>query len=424
METAFGFPTHKGKPVFNWFQRTSVYEQLDLLNLHSDSPANFSIIGGNVAQWFDQSPRKNHLEQTASASRPAYNNGNITFDGSNDFLQLPQEYELNEFSIYTVLKCNVLNKALFGGNSRNDFFYIQPGMTLDFTITSGGSSSHRAGLGLLRYNLLSIRKGPFNSALQIEVNDRVLMGNAANTLSRLFILGLLGKTQSGNNFGGVIRSFGVSSRYVDDATHARIKQDLYNRYIIPDSTYETVIALGDSITEATGSWITQLGPALSKSYLNLGISGSRLSAQGGAANNMRGRFPSTGLSAPFKDRIIILAGTNDIALGSVPAANFGVELDELLQLIMSKGYTGADVCLCSTPYQRLGANAATLDQYRTEISAKATAYSTVFCDVLQAMRDYPGGGDLIMTDDLHPNATGQTYLKDTILTSLTAAGGW
>src|ERR1043165_1841196 len=217
METAFGVPTHHGsRSPFEWFPGTNARNQFDLLNLHSDAPSNFELIGGNVARWFDQSPRRNHLEQTASASRPAYNGGDITFDGSNDFLQLFQEYELNEFSIYVVLKCGALNKALFGGNSRNDFFYLQPGMTVDFTITSGGSSSHRAGLGLLRYNVLSIRKGPFNSALQIEVNDRVLMGNAANTLSRAFILGLLGKTQSDNNFNGVIRSFGVSSRYVDE----------------------------------------------------------------------------------------------------------------------------------------------------------------------------------------------------------------
>jgi hypothetical protein len=75
--------------------------------------------------------------------------------------------------------------------------------------------------------------------------------------------------------------------------------------------------------------------------------------------------------------------------------------------------------LCSNPYQRSGANATALDNYRTEILAIATLYGTKYYDFLQYMRDNGSDSLLIPADNVHVNQTAQNAMSAGVYTAFT-----
>ena len=72
--------------------------------------------------------------------------------------------------------------------------------------------------------------------------------------------------------------------------------------------------------------------------------------------------------------------------------------------------------LCTPPYQRDGANAATLAAYNTICSNLATTYGTKYVDLYTATLAL---GNTCLSDTVHLNALGQTTWEDLVYTAMT-----
>lgn len=416
MEVAFGHPVNRGIPVNDPAVGFNFMEHFDTLNFQSDGLSNFEFSSGNtIRTWIDRSPNKINATQQNTASQPTYGIDGVTFDGSNDFLQLGYDIPLSSFSLYVVIKATAWGDTIVGGINRLDFINISAtnGITMSLAQNNSQTQGVNLGIDLNRFNLISIRRY-LNSTLTIEMNNRVcvLTGNSVS-VEQLF--GFIGKNSAGGNWTGSMKAFCLASRYIEEGTHLKIKNEFYNRYNCPEAVYGTVIGLGDSITNG---FISELGTTIGRSTVNLGVSGTRLTWESARALNMRQRF-LTIPSRPYKDKLLILGGTNDIVFG-VTAAEFGVELGQLVAWAIGKGWSASDICVCSTTYQQFNANAATLVSYQTECSSVALNYGTIYVDLYQQMLDYPGGFDTLMADQAHPNAAGYTAIVGMISTGT----GW
>lgn len=388
------------------------------LNLQSDNAANFSLTSTSVNQWNDLSSSANHATGT-STSRPTYSASDVSFDGTNDFLQLGTEINLTgNFSIYIVYKKNALsnNKVLFGTSSAPDNYY-QLNTNNTITVQHAGSSEGAliATQGqMTTYVVLSIRRQ--GNTYVMQANDRKLYFN-----SNLLVgtpatrIGLIGKRIAGASIDGHIKAFCVSSSYIDDSVDKRVKAYLYSKYNIPAEV--ALVGFGDSIT-FQNTWLDLLGTSLGLPTVNQGVSGSLLTNNnpGNAQLSMRNRVGIYVISRYYLDKITILGGTNDI-LDFVTASAYAADLREIIQILLSYGYNPRNICVGSTPYQTSGANASTLDLYRTQIVSICSEYNVRYADILQAMRD--NGGDALMADGLHPNASGGVVIKDTFAAAFT-----
>lgn len=103
-----------------------------------------TLNSGNVSEWRDKSGKGNHATQGTAASQPAYTlagqNGRnlVTFDGSNDFMDIPATFMAGislPFSIYWVFlrrgagsSSGAYDPALCpidGANDRGSFHYVK-----------------------------------------------------------------------------------------------------------------------------------------------------------------------------------------------------------------------------------------------------------------------------------------------------------
>ena len=74
--------------------------------------------------------------------------------------------------------------------------------------------------------------------------------------------------------------------------------------------------------------------------------------------------------------------------------------------------------MVSCPYQRSGANATALDNYRTEIVTIKNTYGTKYFDLLQDMRDNGGDALLVVADNAHLNTAAQARMAAGVLAVL------
>lgn len=394
----------------------------DLLNLQSNSDGNFINVSGAVSQWTDLSPSGRNATQGTAGARPLYNSGLITFDGSDDALALAADISFTTGSVYILFRNNgALTKAICGALATTTYM-LQASPSL-LNLTSGGVTKAQFELGMgasanSRLSILGIRRT--GNSFQLSVNDRTLLQLSNTYAGEATLIGFLSRLNLGGFFmNSVMRCFCVLSTVPSDAIHAQLVNALYTRYNLASLTQaDNVCGFGDSNTRGQGttSYLVALASSLSIVALNLGISGTRLTDVGGTANNGIGRYQSQIITKPYRDYVVIQYGTNDILAG-ISAATYGPQLNTVVSGIISAGYLPSRICLCSCPYQQAGANATLLDDYRTQILSIATALGTKYFDLLQDMRD--NGGDTLLSDSVHLNATGMTRWQNGVFTALT-----
>lgn len=94
---------------------------------------NITLNGTDVSAWGDQSSNNNHAVQATDDRQPAYSNGDVDFDGTDDRLELGTVLNLGTFTICAVVDLaagSPTNETILG-NSANDFIRVNQGADVD-----------------------------------------------------------------------------------------------------------------------------------------------------------------------------------------------------------------------------------------------------------------------------------------------------
>lgn len=398
----------------------SLAQYMDIANLHSVDSSQFTLSGSQISSWNDGISA---WTQGTAGNRPLLTSGVPIFDGSNDQLIRTAEISRTDFSMYMVFKdTGAVGKIFLSAQSASDYFiHNSPASLYDgISLNVGGVTklTLRAGITGNRYSIFSIRRT--GNTFTARINDRILI-QTTNTFAgqSTLIARMMSFVSGGFAMAGGVKSFCMSSTNLSDTIDLQVRNNLYSIYnMASDNAPEWVAGFGDSNTVGTGSvsYLRTLSASLGVADANVGISGSgciALDASSGIA-----RYQTQLISRPYTDYVVIQYGTNDI-LASISAATFATALSTIVTGLISAGYTASKICLCSCPYQRSGANATRLDDYRTQIQNIATTYGTKYFDLLQWMRDNGGDSLLVAADNVHLNQTAQNGWSAGVLTALT-----
>ena len=399
----------------------SLSQYMDIANLHSVDTSQFTLLGSQISSWNDGISA---WTQGTAANRPLLTSGVPIFDGSNDQLIRAAEISRTDYSMYMIFKdTGAITKIFLSAQSASDYFIhtsFSGGAFDGIGLNVGGVTklTLRAGITGNRYSIFSVRRT--GNTFTARLNDRVLI-QTTNTFAgqNTLIARMMSFVSGGFAMAGGVKAFCMSSANLSDAIDLQVRNQLYNMYgMASDNAAEWVAGFGDSNTFGTGSvsYLRTLAPLLGVADANVGISGSRCTAVD--ATSGINRYQSQLISRPYTDYVVIQYGTNDI-YASVSAATYAAALSTIVTGLISAGYTASKICLCSNPYQRSGANATALDNYRTEILAIATANGTKYFDLLQWMRDNGGDSLLVAADNVHLNQTAQNGWSAGVFTALT-----
>lgn len=399
---------------------------MDLINLHSNDASKFTLFGSKIGTWAETLPAAGSWTQGTDANRPTLTSGVPIFDGVSDQLVRGSEISATTFSLYIVFKdTGALSKILFAALSASDFLmHEKPSGLYDaLSYKIGGATrlTYVAGLKGNRYSIFSLRRS--GNTFTAQINDRTLLLKS-NTFSgqATLIARMTGYVSAGFFMAAGVKAFCVSSQNLSDTINANIINSLYTQYGLgTDTAIDNVCGFGDSNTVGQGvnSYLLNLASRLGVADLNLGISGSRLTALN--ADSGITRWLSQIPTKPYTDYIVIQYGTNDV-LGGVPSSTYATALNTLVSGLIAKGYAPSKICICSVMYLGTttagGQRVTELNAYRTEVENVKNTYGTKYFDLLQDFRD--NGGDLNMqADGVHANATGQTRWENGVYTALT-----
>lgn len=394
-------------------------QYMDLVNIHSKNTSQFTLAGSNVSSWNDGISA---WTQGTDANRPTLTSGVPIFDGANDQLIRSAEISTTNFSLYLVFKdTGAVGKIFLGAQSASDYM-IHNTIASSFdaiALNVGGvtKQTFRAGIKGNRYSILSIRRN--GNTLTAKLNDRNLISTTATYAGQATLISrLMSYTGGGFFMAGGVKAFCMSSTTLSDATDLQVRNKLYSDYnLATDNAAECVIGFGDSNTVGTGSisYLVSLGNSLGVRDANAGISGSRCSALDATSGVTR--YQSDVITRPYTDYVVIQYGTNDI-LASISASTFATALNTIVSGLIAVGYNPNKICLVSCPYQRSGANATALDNYRTEIISIKNTHGTKYFDLLQDMRDNGGDTLLVAADNVHLNNTAQARMAAGVLAVL------
>jgi lysophospholipase L1-like esterase len=396
---------------------------MDLINLQSNNVANFTIVAPNkVSAWID-SNNSSTWTQGTDANRPLLSDG-VIFDGANDTLIKAVEVSANDYSFYCVVRYlgtntgAVANLSLFSANSATDWFGFQTNYNIGVNTSAASRRLAVAGYKGNRFIVLGVRK--LGNTFTFTINDRVcLQTGAAAVATTLF--GRLGSLVGFGFHPNInIKAFCLSSTVFNNTEHQSIVNSLYNLYSLGSLTSaDNVCGFGDSNTTGQGatSYLVGLSTQMGLAHLNLGIAGTLFVNSTAAVNNGYDRYQAQIVTKPYTDYIVIQYGTNDI-LSFLPVGTFETQMNTMVGSLISQGYNPDRICMCSVPYQSSGANAAALNLYRTAIVNISTTHGTKYFDLLQAMRD--GGGNSLLADAVHLNASGMTIWQNGVYTAFTS----
>lgn len=396
-------------------------QYMDIANLHSVDASQFTLSGAQISSWNDGISA---WTQGTAANRPLLTSGIPIFDGSNDQLIRTAEISRTEYSMYMIFKdTGAITKIFLSAQSASDYFIhtsFSGGAFDGIGLNVGGVTklTLRAGITGNRYSIFSVRRT--GNTFTARLNDRVLI-QTTNTFAgqNTLIARMMSFVSGGFAMAGGVKAFCMSSANLSDAIDLQVRNKLYNMYAMAsDNAAEWVAGFGDSNTVGTGSvsYLRTLAPLLGVADANVGIYGSLCTAVD--ATSGINRYQSQLISRPYTDYVVIQYGTNDIN-ASVSAATYAAALSTIVTGLISAGYTASKICLVSCPYQRSGAYATALDNYRTEILAIATANGTKYFDLLQYMRDNGGDSLLVAADNVHLNQTAQNGWSAGVFTALT-----
>jgi lysophospholipase L1-like esterase len=390
----------------------------DLVNLQSYDTSKFTLVGSKISVWADQNGANSTWVQGTDSRRPTLTSGVPIFPGSSSFMQRNSgELSLTTFSAYIVLQN--ANKTTFRGvfsGITNQNWMDMNNMWQSNTSRVSFSMGHTGNREVI---LVYKRNG---STCEMWYNGRKLIMSASTWSGEASLIGnIMGLSwNTGWSIGGPCKSVVISSEFHTDAQTAQLVDSLYTKYSLSaDEDIDTILTMGDSNTVGTGtnSYIVNLSTRMALNYTNLGISGCLLTNLGAnPATSVINRYVSQLETKPKKDWIVIQAGTNDI-LGSISSANYEAQYNTILNdLVNTFGYQANRIIICSPPYQRDGANAATLAAYNTICSNLATTYGTKYVNLYGATLAL---GNTCLSDTVHLNALGQTTWEDLVYIAMT-----
>ena len=411
---------NKGIILAQMMAGLNLSQYMDLANLQSKDTSQFTLVSTKISSWDDAISA---WTQGTDANRPTLTSGVPIFDGSNDQLIRASEISATIFSLYLVFKdTGSIGKIFLGAQSASDYM-IHNNIASSYdgiSMNVGGVNKQiwTAGITGNRYSILSIRRN--GNTLTAKLNDRTLISKSSTFAGQATLISrLMSYTGAGFFMAGGVKALCMSSSYLSDIDNQKVINKLYTDYnMASDNAPECVMGFGDSNTVGFGSvsYLRTLAPLLGVADANAGISGSLCS--GALANAGVVRYQNDVITRPYTDYVVIQYGTNDINAG-VSAATYATALNTIVGGLISAGYNPDKICLVSCPYQRSGANATALDNYRTEIQAISTTYGTKYFDLLQYMRDNGGDSLLVAADNAHLNQTAQDALSAGVFTALT-----
>ncbi|MEB0262664.1 GDSL-type esterase/lipase family protein [Mucilaginibacter sp. 10I4] len=195
---------------------------------------------------------------------------------------------------------------------------------------------------------------------------------------------------------------------------------------------------GDSITQGTGSiggspFASLVANFLGLTGFNYGVSASYLEKRSpidpAGASNMIDRLSQIPTKTSSDKFLVFVYGINDVNYGGVNynPANFQADYTTIMIHCVSKGWSGQDILITSTTYQKPayygnvgpGGNVATLaiqQAFDAAALAVSTAFETKYFDVFNYIKDR--GGDLNIFDSVHPNAAGHYLMARGIVAKL------
>lgn len=396
--------------------------RMDQLNLQSYDASFFTLASGAVSQWNDLSGSGRHATQGTAANRPLYNSGVITFDGSNDRLDLATEIDLTQFTLYLVCKKTsslATQGAPFASKTRLDYCQYSNLRQAFFAKAAGGFTPYDIGT-FENAHVLAVRMN--GSSSNFKFNDRSLLTLTNSLTSGSFLIGRLGASSTGSiPFGGWIRALCVASGNVSDTQHNENIAYLMNKYSIPVASEAGIIAFGDSITRASGltPWVNTLGGLMSLPWCNLGVAGTLFTNYSAQANNGYDRYPTQITTRPYRDYICVQYGTNDVA--TVTPANFETQYRAMMTDLLSRGYL-PDRLVSGTITRKTGnADASGIEGLNNRIRTVASDLGLVLCDNYALMMAHADPDSLMQGDGLHLNQTGQDFLGNNFYNAIQAA---
>lgn len=389
--------------LFNW---NLFFNEINLQGLPS---TNLSLTGSSVNQWNSPNGGRSASQGTA-ANKPTYADGFLSFDGTNDSLQLSTEITLalnSGFSIYIVAKItNTTTKNFFGAASTTARAATLVNECLQLASAAGMAMTFDLG-ALENYNVICIRRA-LDGTYTVSMNDRIALqrssfGNQSDSIE----IGNIGKASTSNWSKCIIAAFCVSRVQSSDVLHALIKSQFYSLYSIPLLSEPGVLGFGDSIT-FQNEWLQYLATDMGLHWINSGISGTYVTT--GHADNGLDRYVANTITYVYNDYLVMIYGTNDIDHSVTPAA-VAAAIDTIVAGWIAAGYNPRKILIHSVPYRQAGAFATQLAACVPLIQAVATNRNCKFLDIYQLFLNQPSP-DTLMKDSYHMNTAGGQITKN------------
>lgn len=403
----------------------------DVLNLQSNTWDNFTVNNPNhISRWTDLSSNANHAVQATAANQPVFDlvNG-LKYDGVVSKLVTGSEITLSNGTIFLVFKnlTDGSNNPLLAAAATGDRIYLATSNNGIVKISvNGGTEQGVYQLGADGFRkIVMIRKN--GTVWDLKFNDRVMTtGQAGTSLANgaIKINGIGFSTSSNLFYDSYLSAVMVSSSVIDDVTANKIVTTLMARYNVAGASEVSIIGFGDSLTQNETSYpiLPDLATTMGIPKINCGMTGTKASNVTSSANNGQDRVATTVPSRPYKDKVYILFGANDIGDAGISSTDFQNALDAIVASLLTAGYATTDLCVCSPPYRTnyfLTTQART-DAFRTAAHAVAVNRHIHYADVLQPLLD-TGVPDTYMVDSLHPTAAGAALIATAIYNGFQAA---
>jgi len=396
----------------------------------------YSATGSSVTQIRDKSGNNNHSNPTTGQRMTLLMDtltGKQTCYGSASNSSIPLTTPFNN-STYTFFwvgsnsNAGLFTNVLMGGSGFND--YIQGGgpsgnYTDSIISAQGGSSqSYQDDFTLKEMTVLCIRQQ--SGVTQIwECNGRNRIRISGSVPSVNFSIGTLCNVAAGGAGGqGLFGGFVYYNTFLNDSDAARVTKYLVDHHNInPSGQYYKITGFGDSYTIGLGastlanSYIHKIAASLGKEVSNAGISGSRfqdITGTGGDAQCGYVRYARDLVEYPYRDRLYILYGFNDVNNGSASVSTYQTQLNTMVTDLISRGYPAGNIYLGTVPRQYGDNNGTLAQQYGNAVRSVGNAHGCHVAEVYAA-QVANGGDSLFSGDHLHPNDTGHQVIANAFL---------
>lgn len=393
---------------------------MDLINLQSDNPARFTMVGSKISAWTEQNGVTQWTESNDSL-RPTYPGGVPTFGGNGvGLVRSGGDVSATDYTLFCVVRntSEATAKALFASTTGTNWYDIGS-TTFVGALKIGGADVYRANVGYKgkRDTVLCIRKS--GNTVTIFVNNRACVQTLNNFAGQTTLFGRLMSITGFSSFAlaGTLKAFCLSSIVMSDAVVQDVVNSLYIRYNLGlNLATDTIIGFGDSNTAGQGStsYLVGLASQMGLAFTQAGISGSLFTTNNASSGYTR--YASQIVSKPLTDYLVVQYCTNDV--GNVSPSAYAIEFNAMMNdLVNVKGWNPSRICLVTPPYQRDNVNAALLDQFAAVYSAAATLYGTKFWDFLTWMRN--NGGNSLLSDNVHVLQAAQNAMQAGVFNAFT-----